>query len=49
MEVLFMGRKRLEENLKKIKLTIRIKKELIDKLRKIDNYNKFIENWLKRN
>lgn len=44
-----MGRKRLEENLKKIKLTIRIKKELIDKLRKIDNYNKFIENWLKRN
>jgi hypothetical protein len=43
-----MGRKRLEENLKKIKLTIRIKKELVDKLRKIDNYNKFIEKLVEK-
>lgn len=46
-----MGRKRLPENERKVTLTVRIRKELVDKLRKIDNYNleieKLIENFLK--
>jgi len=46
-----LGRKRLPENERKVTLTVGIRKELVDKLRKIDNYNleieKLIENFLK--
>lgn len=38
-----MGRKQLPQDQRKDKFSLRIRKELIDKLRKIDNYNSLIE------
>lgn len=46
-----MGRKPVDENEKKVKITIRLKKVTVEKLRKIKNYNaevqKLLENFLK--
>jgi len=41
-----MGRKRKEVRKRKEKLTIRLRKEVIDELRKIKNYNSLIERLL---
>lgn len=38
-----MGRKRLPEDQKKVGITLRITKAVVDQLKEIDNYNSLVE------
>lgn len=41
-----MGRKPMPEHMKKTNLTIAIRKETIEKLKKLENYNQIIQKLL---